>query len=283
MIDVAELTHSPEMLDGRVKTLHPKIHGGLLAVRDNEEHERALKDFAIPPIDLVAVNLYPFETTVRTGGDFAACIENIDIGGPALIRAGAKNHATVTVVVEPADYSTVLAEMEANRGATTLGLRKALAAKAYARTAQYDAAIATWFAETLGRTGRRRSASLPARSRKACAMARTRINGRPSTAPPSGASASPRRCSCKARSSLTTISTTPTRPTSWWPSSIRRNAGVAIIKHANPCGVAIGASLKDAYVKALACDPISAYGGIVALNRTLDEDARARSPRSSPR
>ncbi|HYH71335.1 MAG TPA: bifunctional phosphoribosylaminoimidazolecarboxamide formyltransferase/IMP cyclohydrolase, partial [Methyloceanibacter sp.] len=147
IIDVAEITRVPEMMDGRVKTLHPKIHGGLLAVRGNEAHERALKDHAIPAIDLLVVNLYPFEMTVRTGGDFATCIENIDIGGPALIRAGAKNHDSVTVVVDPADYGGVLAEMDAHDGATTPTLRKALAARAYARTAAYDAAIAAWFAD----------------------------------------------------------------------------------------------------------------------------------------
>ena len=148
--DVADITQVPEMMDGRVKTLHPKIHGGLLAVRGNEVHEKALADHAIPAIDVLAVNLYPFEATVGSGGDFAECIENIDIGGPALIRAGAKNHASVTVVVEPADYAIVLAEMERNSGTTTPELRKSLAAKAFARTAAYDAAISSWFADTLG-------------------------------------------------------------------------------------------------------------------------------------
>src|SRR5262245_30492692 len=148
--DVAEITQSPEMMDGRVKTLHPKIHGGLLAVRGDKSHEEALADHAIPAIDLLAVNLYPFEATAASSGDFADCIENIDIGGPALIRAGAKNHASITVMVEPADYPLVLADMEKNGGATTLELRKALAAKAYARTAAYDAAISSWFADALG-------------------------------------------------------------------------------------------------------------------------------------
>ena len=148
--DVAEITQSPEMMDGRVKTLHPKIHGGLLAVRGKDSHEQALKDHAIPKIDLLAVNLYPFESTAASGADFAACVENIDIGGPALIRAGAKNHASVTVVVDPADYLRVLDEMEKNGGATTIEFRKELAAKAFARTGAYDAAIGSWFAETMG-------------------------------------------------------------------------------------------------------------------------------------
>ena len=144
VIDVAEVTGSPEMMDGRVKTLHPRIHGGLLAARGNAEHEAALEQHGIPAIDLLVVNLYPFEATVERGGDFEACIEQIDIGGPALIRAGAKNHASVTVVVEPEDYARVLDEMDAQDGATTLDLRKALAAKAFARTGAYDAAIASW-------------------------------------------------------------------------------------------------------------------------------------------
>ena len=148
--DVAELTGFPEMLDGRVKTLHPKVHGGLLSVRGNAEHERQAAAHGIMPIDLLVVNLYPFEATVAKGAPFDECIENIDIGGPALIRAAAKNHASVTVVVEPADYERVLGEMRANAGATTLSLRKQLAAKAYARTAAYDAAIGNWFAASAG-------------------------------------------------------------------------------------------------------------------------------------
>jgi phosphoribosylaminoimidazolecarboxamide formyltransferase/IMP cyclohydrolase len=270
VIEVAELTHSPEMLDGRVKTLHPKIHGGLLAVRDNDEHERALRDFAIPPIDLLAVNLYPFETTVRTGGDFAVCIEDIDIGGPALIRAGAKNHASVTVVVEPTDYSTVLAEMEANRGATTLPLRKALAAKAYARTAQYDAAVATWFAETLsnrtpeirvlagtlaqslryGENPHQWAAFYRTAERRFGVATAVQLQGK--------------------ELSYNNLNDTDAAFELVAEFDPAEAAAVAIIKHANPCGVAIGATPKDAYVKALACDPLSAYGGVVALNRTLD-------------
>ncbi len=150
VIDVAEITGLPEMMDGRVKTLHPKIHGGLLAVRENEAHLKALADHAIPTIDLLAANLYPFEQTVAGGAEFDTAIETIDIGGPAMIRAAAKNHDGVTVVVDPADYASVLAEMAANGGATTLELRKQLAARAFARTAAYDAAIASWFAGQLG-------------------------------------------------------------------------------------------------------------------------------------
>src|ERR1700758_898380 len=147
--DVSELTGFPEMMDGRVKTLHPKVHGGLLAIRDNAEHAQAMKTHGIAPIDLLVVNLYPFEATVEKGADFEECIENIDIGGPAMIRAAAKNHEDVAVVVEPQDYLIVLDELAANQGATTLTLRRRLAAKAYARTAAYDAAISNWFAREL--------------------------------------------------------------------------------------------------------------------------------------
>src|SRR5271166_4501491 len=139
--DVSELTGFPEMMDGRVKTLHPKVHGGLLAIRDNAEHAAAMKSHGIAPIDLLVVNLYPFEATVEKGADFEECIENIDIGGPALIRAAAKNHNDVAVVVDPADYQLVIEAMKAGQGATELGLRKRLAATAYARTGAYDAAI----------------------------------------------------------------------------------------------------------------------------------------------
>ena len=149
VIDVAELTGSPEMMDGRVKTLHPKVHGGLLAIRSNKEHAAAMEKHHIKPIDLLVVNLYPFESTVAKGASFDDCIENIDIGGPAMIRAAAKNHGDVTVVVEPADYEKVLGEMAQHNGMVSLELRQKLAAKAYARTAAYDAAISNWFAETL--------------------------------------------------------------------------------------------------------------------------------------
>src|SRR6186997_338715 len=149
-IDVAELTGSPEMMDGRVKTLHPKVHGGLLAIRGNKEHAAAMEQHQIRPIDLLVVNLYPFESTVDKGASFDDCIENIDIGGPAMIRAAAKNHNDVTVVVDAEDYGPLLDELKAQKGATTLALRKRLAAKAYARTAVYDAAISNWFAQELG-------------------------------------------------------------------------------------------------------------------------------------
>jgi phosphoribosylaminoimidazolecarboxamide formyltransferase / IMP cyclohydrolase len=273
--DVAEVTGLPEMMDGRVKTLHPKIHGGLLAVRGNDAHEQALQAQAITPIDLVAVNLYPFETTVRTGGDFAACIETIDIGGPALIRAGAKNHASVTVVIEPADYPAVLAEMEAHDGATTLALRKSLAAKAFARMAQYDAAIAAWFAEIEGdRTPETRAfaGSLAHALRYGenphqwAAFYRTddRRVGVATAVQVQGKELS--------YNNLNDTDAAYELVAEFDPA---KSAAVAIIKHANPCGVATGSTLKDAYAKAFACDPLSAYGGVIALNRTLDAESAA--------
>ena len=149
VLDVADLTGFPEMMDGRVKTLHPAVHGGLLAIRDNADHAASMRAHGIRPIDLLVVNLYPFEATVASNGDFETCIENIDIGGPAMIRAAAKNHADVAVVVEPGDYAMVLTELAQHGGATTLALRRRLAAKAYARTGTYDAAISNWFANEL--------------------------------------------------------------------------------------------------------------------------------------
>src|SRR6202007_41641 len=149
VLDVSDLTGFPEMMDGRVKTLHPAVHGGLLGIRDNAAHADAMRAHNIRPIDLLVVNLYPFEETVARGADFATSIENIDIGGPAMIRAAAKNHDDVAVVVEASDYQDVLDELGANQGATTLALRRRLAAKAYARTATYDAAISNWFAREL--------------------------------------------------------------------------------------------------------------------------------------
>jgi phosphoribosylaminoimidazolecarboxamide formyltransferase/IMP cyclohydrolase len=149
VLDVSDLTGFPEMMDGRLKTLHPGVHGGLLAVRGRSEHEASAKEHGLKPIDLLVVNLYPFEETVAKGAAYEDCVENIDIGGPAMIRAAAKNHAGVAVVVDAMDYQRVLADMSANDGATTLALRKDLAAKAYARTAAYDAAISGWFAKTL--------------------------------------------------------------------------------------------------------------------------------------
>ena len=273
VIDVAEVTRVPEMMGGRVKTLHPKIHGGLLAVRGDAEHERALSEHAIPAIDLLVVNLYPFEETVAGGADFAACVETIDIGGPALIRAGAKNHASVTVVVEPDDYAGVLEEMAAHGGATTLPLRKALAAKAFARTGAYDAAIASWFAQVEGEQNPERrviAGKLVEALRYGENPHQTAAFYRTGEKRYGVATAKQIQGKELSYNNLNDTDAAYELVSEFDPD---RSAAVAIIKHANPCGVAIAPTLAEAYAKALACDPVSAFGGIVALNRTLDAEA----------
>ena len=273
VLDVGDLTGFPEMMDGRVKTLHPAVHGGLLAIRGNPAHAEAMRAHGIRPIDILVVNLYPFEETVARGGDFADCIENIDIGGPAMIRAAAKNHDDVAVVVEPSDYAAVLEELAGHDGMTTLALRRRLAAKAYARTAAYDAAIANWFAEQLGDIAPglsrlRRPADRDAALRREPApgggvLSRARLRFGVATA---------RQAQGK-QLSYNNINDTDAAYECVAEFDPARTAACAIIKHANPCGVAEGESLVDAYRKALACDPVSAFGGIVALNRTLDAEA----------
>jgi phosphoribosylaminoimidazolecarboxamide formyltransferase/IMP cyclohydrolase len=270
--DVSELTGFPEMLDGRVKTLHPKIHGGLLAVRGDAEHEAQASEHGIEPIDLLVVNLYPFEATVAKGAPYDACVENIDIGGPALIRAGAKNHAGVAVVVEPADYQRVLDEMKATGGATTLELRKHLAAKAFARTGAYDAAISDWFASVLGET------APEWRAFGGRCVEALRYGENPHQAAAFYVSGNARFGVATAvqhqGKELSYNNLNDTDAAFELVAELGEDApAVAIIKHANPCGAALGASLKEAYVKALACDPVSAFGGIVALNKPIDEAA----------
>ncbi len=271
--DVSDLTGFPEMMDGRVKTLHPKVHAGLLAIRGNAEHAAAMQAHGIGPIDLLVVNLYPFEATVAKGADYDDCIENIDIGGPAMIRAAAKNHGDVAVVVEPDDYAAILDELTKNGGATTLPLRKRLAAKAYARTAAYDAAISNWFANELGDQA-------PAFRAFGGRLAETlRYGENPHQSAAFYRSPSPRSGVATARQaqgkqlSYNNINDTDAAYECVAEFDPARTAAVAIIKHANPCGVAEGASLAEAYRKALACDSTSAFGGIVALNRTLDAEA----------
>jgi phosphoribosylaminoimidazolecarboxamide formyltransferase/IMP cyclohydrolase len=266
--DVAELTGFPEMMDGRVKTLHPVVHGGLLGVRDAPDHAAAMAEHAIGEIDLLYVNLYPFEATVAGGGDFAACVENIDIGGPAMIRSAAKNHGYVAVCTGPEDMAQVLAAL--TDGGTTLALRRQLAARAYARTAAYDAAISTWFAGQVGD-------EWPARKAIAGSLKQTmRYGENPHQAAAFYAFPSPRPGVATARQlqgkelSYNNIADTDAALELVAEFDPAAGAAVAIIKHANPCGVALGADLKDAYERALQCDPVSAFGGIVALNRRLD-------------
>ena len=271
--DVAELTGSPEMMDGRVKTLHPKVHGGLLAIRGNKEHVAAMEKHNIKPIDLLVVNLYPFEATVAKDASFDDCVENIDIGGPAMIRAAAKNHMDVTVVVEPADYQKVLSEMAQHNGMVTLALRQNLAAKAYARTAAYDAAISNWFAETLHVD----APDYRAFGGKLAEALRYGENPHQSAAfyrsPGQRYGVATARQLQGKQLSYNNINDTDAAYECVAEFDPRRTAACVIVKHANPCGVAEAGNLLDAYRKALACDTTSAFGGIVALNRKLDAEA----------
>jgi phosphoribosylaminoimidazolecarboxamide formyltransferase/IMP cyclohydrolase len=263
--EVSEHSGFPEILDGRVKTLVPQIHGGILGRRDNAEHLSQMAAHAIEPIDLVAVNLYPFETSVAQGSSEDACIENIDIGGPALIRAAAKNHDFVVVLTEPEQYAAVLAEWQ-QHGGTTFPLRRRLAGEAYARTAAYDAAIATWFAEQRGET-------FPRRFSIAGVLRQTlRYGENPHQSAAFYVSGD--------RASVATARQLQGKELSYNNLNDTDAAfecvaefdapTVAIIKHANPCGVATAATLAEAWDKAFLCDPVSPFGGIVAVNRTLD-------------
>jgi len=271
VMDISELTGFPEMMDGRVKTLHPKVHGGLLAVRDNPEHAAAMAEHAIGAIDLVVVNLYPFEATVMKGAERDEVIENIDIGGPSMVRSAAKNHAYVTIVTDPADYAGLLAELEETGGATRYEFRKLMAARAFAATAAYDSMISQWFAfadqqqlfpEMLAITATRkeelrygenphqRAALYIPRGPHGQGIAQARqLQGKElSYNNYNDADAALELCA-----------------------EFRgQDPAVVIVKHANPCGVAQGASLLDAWTGALQCDDVSAFGGIVAVNVPLD-------------
>ncbi len=271
--DVASHTGFPEMMDGRIKTLHPSVHGGLLAVRGNEAHHAAQQAHGIANIDLLVVNLYPFEATIADGADYETAIENIDIGGPAMIRAAAKNHDSVTVIVDHDDYQPLLDELEEQGGKVSLERRRNMAAKAYARTANYDAVISNWFASELEiDTPKWKSFSgeltqtmrYGENPHQAAAFYKTGDN-RPGVA-------TARQLQGKALSynNLNDTDAAIELVAEFDPAI---SPAVAIIKHANPCGVALGASLKDAYEKALLCDPVSAFGGIIAFNQPLDEAA----------
>ncbi len=275
--DVSEHTGFPELMDGRLKTLHPKVHGGLLAVRGNAEHESQAQTHAIAPIDLLVVNLYPFEATVAKGAAYADCVENIDIGGPAMIRAAAKNHAAVTVVVDVADYGRVLGEMAANGGATSLALRRDLAHKAYARTAAYDGAISNWLGAVVESpageaTGFPRTFSQQLVKKQALRYGENPHQGAAFYVERDSREASigtARQLQGKALSynniadadaALECVKAFGTKP------------ACVIVKHANPCGVAEADSLLAAYDRAFKTDPESAFGGIIAVNRKLDAD-----------
>ncbi|WP_289044123.1 bifunctional phosphoribosylaminoimidazolecarboxamide formyltransferase/IMP cyclohydrolase [uncultured Aliiroseovarius sp.] len=274
--DVADVTDFPEMMDGRVKTLHPMVHGGLLALRDNHDHVAAMEEHGIWAIDLLVANLYPFETTVASGADDETCIENIDIGGPAMIRAAAKNHAFVTVVVDVEDYPKLLGDLDQHDGSTCPKLRKKLAQKAYARTAAYDAAVSNWMADAL---------ELKAPHRRAFAgkwkqTLRYGENSHQNAAFYTDGSNRPGVATAQQLQgkelSYNNINDTDAAFELVAEFDPADSPAVAIIKHANPCGVAQGATLAEAYQKAFDCDRTSAFGGIVALNRPLDAATAAK-------
>ena len=265
--DISEITGFPEMMDGRVKTLHPNVHGGLLAVRDKAEHRAALETHGIGEIDLLVSNLYPFEKTVASGAGYDEIIENIDIGGPAMIRSSAKNHAFVTVVVDPVDYAPVLEAIKA--GGVPYDLRQRLAAKAYARTAAYDAAISGWFAKTLNYE------DVPYRSFAGSLSEVMRYGENPhqwaafyktGDSRPGVATATQLQGKSLSYNNLNDTDAAFELVSEFGS----ERAAVAIIKHANPCGFAVADDLLTAYKLAARTDPVSAFGGIVALNREID-------------
>ncbi|MCY7271903.1 MAG: bifunctional phosphoribosylaminoimidazolecarboxamide formyltransferase/IMP cyclohydrolase [Sphingomonas bacterium] len=267
--DVAKLTGFPEMMDGRVKTLHPMVHGGLLAVRDNPDHVAAMEAHGIGAIDLVVVNLYPFEATVAKGADRATIIENIDIGGPSMVRSAAKNHAFVAIVTDPADYPELLAEL--NKGGTSLALRRTLASKAFARTAAYDSMIASWFA--FADQGQAYPASRFIVGTKAMDL-RYGENPHQKAAlylPMGPATPGVAQAIQVQGKELSYNNLNDANAAIELLAEFRDGPPtVVIVKHANPCGVATGTTLVEAWASALECDSVSAFGGIVAVNRLLD-------------
>ncbi|HRN89288.1 bifunctional phosphoribosylaminoimidazolecarboxamide formyltransferase/IMP cyclohydrolase [Hyphomicrobium sp.] len=279
--DVADVTGFPEIMDGRVKTLHPKVHGGLLGVRGNPAHAAAADEHEITPIDLLIVNLYPFEQTVAKGAAYDECVENVDIGGPAMIRAAAKNHASVTVVVDNADFDALLAEMSANSGRTSLSFRKRLAAKAYARTAAYDAAISNWLGAVADHPQGEATGFPPTittQYRKALDM---RYGENPhqngafyvSATPEPGTVASARQLLGK---ELSYNNVADSDAALECVKAFTERPACVIVKHANPCGVAEADTLEAAYDLAYRTDPESAFGGIIAFNRELDGATAAK-------
>ena len=268
--DVSEVTGFPEIMDGRVKTLHPNVHGGLLAIRDDEDHVAAMREHGIQAIDLAVINLYPFEEVRAAGGDYPTTVENIDIGGPAMIRASAKNHAYVTVLTDPSDYPALLDALKADEGQTTYALRQRFAAKAFARTAAYDAVISNWFAEAL-------SIDMPQyRSIGGSLKEAMRYGENPHQSAGFYVTGDQRPGVATAtllqgkQLSYNNINDTDAAFELVAEFPAENGPACAIIKHANPCGVATGPSLVEAYRRALACDSTSAFGGIIALNQMLD-------------
>ncbi len=265
--EVSDHTGFPEIMDGRVKTLHPRVHGGILARRDI--HADAMAQHDIPGIDLVVVNLYPFEATVAKGAAYDDCVENIDIGGPAMIRAAAKNHDFVAIVTEPSDYEAVMDELATHDGCVTLALRRKLAQRAYARTAAYDAAISTWLAGQLGET-------FPPRTTLSGSLAQTlRYGENPHQQAAFYVTGEKRpgvATAVQLQGKELSYNNLNDTDAAFELVAEFEQPAVAIIKHANPCGVAQGANLLEAYKSALLCDPVSAFGGIIAVNRSLDAE-----------
>lgn len=263
--DVAELTGSPEILDGRVKTLHPRIHAALLANTADASHLSTLKDMGLEPIDLLVVNLYPFESSVASGASFEQCIETIDIGGPAMIRAAAKNHGSVCVVVDPDDYPVLLAEMRASSAVLSSDTKRKLAAKAFARTAAYDAAIGKWFGEFSGEDMPEYYAE---GGRKIMPL---RYGENPHQKAGYYADAEGQWQQIQGRE--LSYNNIADMDAAWQcVLEFKNQPACVIVKHANPCGVAVAGTQVEAYRRALACDPVSAYGGIVAFNQEITEE-----------
>ncbi len=270
--DVADLTGFPEMMDGRVKTLHPGVHGGLLALRDNPAHMAALTDHDLAQIDILVVNLYPFEATVAKGAAPAEVIENIDIGGPAMIRAGAKNHGGVAVITDAEDYAALLEELDTNQGGTTQDFRTLLAARAYARTGAYDAAVSAWMARHANDpTPRHRvvAGRLAQPMRYGENPHQTAAFYHDGSGRPGVATAQQHQGKALSYNNINDTDAAIELVAEFDPDA---GPAVAIIKHANPCGVAQAATLTEAYGAAFDCDRTSAFGGIVALNHTLDAE-----------
>ncbi|MEC9267187.1 MAG: bifunctional phosphoribosylaminoimidazolecarboxamide formyltransferase/IMP cyclohydrolase [Alphaproteobacteria bacterium] len=268
--EVSDHTGFPEIMDGRVKTLHPSIHGGILARRDDPKHRIAMETHSIAPIDMVVVNLYPFVETVASGASYQDCIENIDIGGPALIRAAAKNHETVTIATDPAEYESILQAMDENEGMTSIELRQFLAREAYSRTAAYDSAIANWFGtqqdelwpKRISVAGRREMKLRYGENPHQQAALYTRAGDhRPGVANAE-----------QLQGKELSFNNINDADAAFELAAEFDEPVVVIVKHANPCGVATGGTVAEAWDKALACDPVSAFGGIVAVNRSVNLD-----------
>ncbi|MBO9195825.1 bifunctional phosphoribosylaminoimidazolecarboxamide formyltransferase/IMP cyclohydrolase [Rhizobium sp. 16-449-1b] len=271
--DVSDVTGFPEIMDGRVKTLHPRVHGGLLAIRDDAEHQQAMKAHGIDGIDLAVINLYPFEDVRAAGGDYPTTVENIDIGGPAMIRASAKNHAYVAILTDPADYPELLEQLSSDAGQTSYAFRQRLAAKAYARTAAYDAMISNWFAEALSiDTPRHRVIGGVLKEEMRYGENPHQTAGFYVTGENRPGVATATLLQGKQLSYNNINDTDGAFELIGEFSPEKTGPACAIIKHANPCGVATGPTLKDAYLRALACDSTSAFGGIIALNQLLDAE-----------